>query len=168
MSGHGTPRVPPAVAVAYPPNTTPLPSNFGFAGTYLASAALPAAGAYTAPQAMGVPVGTKRVTFWITYTRGAAGGYPVFKPQFLGNGVGIQMSGNTMLDLSSFAAAAPLGAVNFYVEQLKGPAPSDGNALSYQLTFELPAFTVGCELLAAEEGVVGTPGTIEILYTLEG
>lgn len=168
MSGHGTPRVPPAVAVAYPPGTTPLPSNFGKAGTYLASAALPAAGAYTAPQALGVPDGSKYITFWITYTRGGAGGYPAFKPQFQGNGVGIQMSGNTMLDLSSFAAAAPLGAVNFYVEQLKGPAPSDADALSYQLTFKLPAFVTIVELLAAEVGAVGTPGTIEILYTLEG
>ena len=168
MSGHGTPRVPPATAVQYPPGTTPLPANSGLAGDYLTSQALPAAGAYTPAQSLGVPVGTKRIAFWISYTRGAAGGFPVFRPQFQGNGVGIAMSANTVLDLSSFGTAGEFGTAKFYAEKLEGPPPSDDNELTYQLTFEVPPFTTIVELLAAEAGVVGTPGTIAIRYTLDG
>lgn len=166
---HGTPRVPPVVAVSVPSGTTPEPQNFVIDATpYLASQELPAAGAFTTTQTKAVPLGTKRVTFWVTYTRGAAGGYPLFRPYFFGGSGGTVQGRLAVLDLSSFAAAAPEGTTNFYLETLRGPAPADDLAIRFQLTFELPAYASFIDLFCAEGGAVGTPGTIEVDYTGQG
>lgn len=167
MSGHGTPRVPPTQASALPPGTIPAPTGFVIPSTeYLASQVLPAAGAFTAAQATAVPVGTKRVSFWITYTQGAAGGYPSFRPQY--QTAGGDSGRATVLDLSSFTAANPEGTTKFYLEDLDGPAPTDGQPITYELTFLLPADVTGIDLMAAEKGVTATPGTIGVRFTGDG
>ncbi len=139
--------------------------------TLLASAALPAAGAFTSGDAL-LQAGAKRVTTWITYTRGAVGGYPAFRA------LSQPMPSATVptpgfyrvpiLDLSSFAAAAPEGMENFYMEELLGPAPADASPIAYELTWVLPANAAIFRLQVAERGVVGTPGTIEVLWTGDG
>lgn len=169
MSGHSTPRVPPARATALPNGTTPIASNFVFGPTqYLASQALPAAGAFTALQTKAVPLGAKRVTYFVSYSRGAAGGYPIFRPySFAGSGGTVQ-GRSVVLDLSSFAAVGQEGATKFYVEELKGPPPDADGPLLYKLTFLLEPYTTFIDLQVAEGGAPGTPGTIAINFTGEG
>jgi len=134
--------------------------------TLIASAALPLLSAFT-PGVADLPPGTKRVTCWITYTRGAAGGYPAFRASSRPVASGAYHR-TPILDLSSFAAAAPNGAMNFYLEQLLGPIPADAAAITYELTFLIPANAVQFQLEVAELGVPATPGTVAVNWTGDG
>lgn|SRR5574341_9350 len=130
------------------------------------SAALPAAGAELTKDVT-LPARTKRVTLWVSYTRGAAGGLP-------GLTLSVQPAGSTsffrsiVLDLGSFVASAPTGSTNFYVERLLGPAPADGTALLYLITIEVPASASVLRVGAAEVGVTATPGTLSMLVSADG
>jgi hypothetical protein len=132
----------------------------------LAEQALPAAGAFVNANAT-VPIGTKRVTFWITYTRGAAGGYPAIRISTRVSSVQ-DFHRVIILDLSSFAASGPIGIENFYVEELLGPAPGDGNPLRYELTIVMPANAQEFEFQIAERGVTLTPGTVSVGWSGDG
>lgn len=173
MSGHGTPRVPPGV-VTIPPGAVAIPANWAMPpASYLAAQALPAAGAFTAIQAKQIPVGSKRLTAWIQYTRGAVGGFPRFQMTWhaptgaVPSPLDTPQGRTIVLDLGSFAAAAPNATTNAYEEQLNGPVPS-ADPLSYELTFSVPPYVSGFDLQCAEAGVVGTPGTIKVDFTLDG
>lgn len=132
----------------------------------IASAALPDAGAFAVGQTS-LPGGTKRVTAWITYTRGAAGGFPAIRASTRPS-LTSSWYRTPILDLSSFAAAAPEGRENFYQEELLGPIPADANPIRYELTFVLPANAAQFQLELAERGVPGTPGTAAVDWTGDG
>lgn len=166
-AGKGTPRVPPvAPSVPTPPGTTPTPSNFVIPRTVqLATPALPLGGVFTAQPNTVIPLGTKRITYWITYTRGAAGGFPAFRAEWFN---GTEQANNTILDSGSLVPVQPFAEANFYQEELLGPAPATAAAIVYELTFEVPPGTIGARLLAAEQGATGSPGTITIAMTGSG
>jgi hypothetical protein len=126
---------------------------------HLASQALPAAGAFTSQAAYTVPEGVTGLTFWITYTRGAIGGQPALK-LLQGNGTeegpnllttGVSTPGNSVLALQATR-----------IRETLGPAPTDGNPLTYCLEVELDPGVTTVRLVAAEHGVTATPGTIAI------
>lgn len=152
-------------------NKTIVPSFVLGLSTLIASAALPAAGAFASGDAS-LQAGAKRVTTWIRYTRGAAGGYPAIRassqPPPSAAVPAPFFCRVPILDLSSFAAAAPEGMENFYLEELLGPAPADANPVAFELTWVLPANAAIFRLEIAERGVVGTPGTAEVLWTGDG
>lgn len=132
---------------------------------YRASAALPAAGALTADPWFDLPKGTTRVTYWITYTRGAADGYAVFRPYYSN---GTEEARELIQDDTSLTVTQPEGAVDTVLQVLNGPAPADGDPITFAYTFErFPAATRRVRLLAAELGVVGTPGTLAIALTAD-
>lgn len=132
----------------------------------LVSQALPAAGAFVAAVAS-VPRGTKYVTFWISYTRGAAGGAPVFRASSRPSSASA-WARMPLVDKTSLTTAAPNASEDFYQEDHDGPAPADGNAVSYDLTFELPSNATAVQLEVAELGAVGTPGTVVVNWTGAG
>ena len=135
---------------------------------HLASGALPAAGAFTSQAAQAIPAGTKKISFWITYTRGAAGGYPVFELLCSNGTEEIRV---VLGNVSSLAVSQPNGAFDTLQLQLIGPKPQNGSALVFGYTFndeDLPAGATTTRLLAAELGVTGTPGTCAITFTAEG
>lgn len=155
-----------------PSGNLPVTPNFVLGlSTLIAAAALPGAGAFATGDASVMP-GTKRVTTWITYTRGAAGGYPAIrawsKPMPSASVPAPGFYRVPILDLASFAPAAPEGRENFYLEELLGPIPADGNPINYELTWVLPANAAIFRLQLAERGVVGTPGTVAVLWTGDG
>lgn len=131
----------------------------------LAEQALPAAGAAVLSAAEALPAGTKEVVFWLTYTQGAAGGYPAISVIW---GNGTENSFDAVLDLSSFTVAGELGETDIYVNSLNGVPPPDGNALSWVEPFKVPAGATSVVLSAREVGVVGTPGTIVAALTGAG
>lgn len=162
MSGHGTPRVPVASA---PSGSAGTP--FRTSRTELiASQVLPAAGAPTSEAFAVLTAGAfRRLSYWISYTRGAAGGYPVYYPQWSN---GTDDANELLLDQTSLVVTAPVGKVNLYQEALVGPAPDNDNPLVQVIQFEVPAYATGARILVAEEGDTVNPGTIAVAWTLEG
>jgi hypothetical protein len=131
--------------------------------SHLASQTLPAAGAYTAQAFQPTPKGTSRVTYWITYQRGAVGGYPVFQHQYT-NGTDTARE----IVLGTPTTSNPNTSVPLGLELIDGPIPADGGAISYAITYErLPAACVGVRLLVAEMGNAANPGTIAITLTTD-
>lgn len=128
---------------------------------HLASGALPGAGAFTAQAFSSVRFGLSRVTFAVTYTQGAAGGFPQFRFQSTN---GTESPLESIEDSGSLLPAQPFATVNFYEATRIGPIPQDASPLTYELTFEIPKGSTGVRLLAAELGVTATPGTIAISY----
>jgi hypothetical protein len=156
-------------------NQSGVPVSSGFVvplADHITSTVLPGAGSFLGPNVAGSPLnltpGTKRVTFWITYTRGAAGGYPAFRVFVNNNTTGGATFHIPVLDFASFVAAAEEGTTKFYCEELEGPPPPDANPLSYELTYTLPANARHVEIQVAERGVVGSPGTIVVKTTADG
>ena len=143
--------------------TCPSPVLFAIErAIHLASTVLPAVGAFTQQAFTALSPGAKEISFWITYTRGAAGGFPAAQVQWTN---GVEESSQLILDQSSFAGGSPIGDVNVYVEEVLLPTPNSDSPLSYVLTAVVPYGATGFRLLAAERGVALTPGTIEIAYT---
>lgn len=131
---------------------------------HVASQVLPAAGAFLTPEWQDIPKGTTRVTYWVTYTRGAAGGYLRSEAHYSN---GSEDSREVIID-PTLVTSQPNGRLPLLLEQFEGPQPADGNAITYALTYEgLPAATRQVRLLVAEAGVTGTPGTVAVALTTD-
>lgn len=128
---------------------------------HMASAALPAAGGYTANAAYAIPDGAQFVTLYCTYTRGAAGGYPKFRCD-LGNGT--ETAVVQTLD-PTITVAQPSGGQLAYNSEIAGPKPQDANPLVFALEYAVRGGATTIALQAAEVGVTGTPGTLAIALT---
>lgn len=133
---------------------------------HLTSQELPAGGAFTSQADISIPEGLTKLSFWISYTRGAVGGYPQFQVEW-SNGTETDYV-EMILDEGSLSASQPNASVQLYRQRLLGPIPQDGNALTYIFPFDVPLWATGVRLLAAELGVTATPGTIAIAATGEG
>ncbi len=128
--------------------------------------ALPAVGAFTTETAVAMPTGTRRVTFWCTYTKaGGATGQPKFRLEWTDD------EGNTAIEPVNNAAAivvaAPYGQMTHYLGEWLGPVVDNVTPIRWTLTFEVPAGAVSCALQAAEI-ITGTPGIMQIEYACSG
>jgi hypothetical protein len=130
---------------------------------HLASAALPAAGAYSAQALYAPGAGLSRyIAFWITYTRGTANGRPKFKVEWSN---GTETAATELVIDETLTTSAPSASQNAYLSEILGPAPANGSAVTYLLVLQNNVGATGVRLLAAEAGVVGTPGTCAIAIT---
>lgn len=126
--------------------------------THFASAALPAAGAYTTTTAYTLPDGTKSVTFWNTYTRGAAGGYALHQIQW---GNGTDSAAPEGILSTALAITQPSGQSQLVCGIIEGPHPTGAGALTYPpITVTVPAGATTVRMVSAEAGVTVTPGTL--------
>jgi len=128
---------------------------------YQPSIALPAAGAFLTPGQFTVPAGITEIAFWVTYTRGAAGGFPYLQVLF-GNGT---EEGNDISIDQTVVVVQPVGTQNIYDQQLAGPIPASAAAITYVIAVKVPRGATRIRMIAAEGGVPGTPGTIAIALT---
>lgn len=128
---------------------------------HLASAALPAAGAWTSQTAYAIPVGVKAVSFIVTYTRGAVGGQARHRI-VAGNGT---ETADVLLVDPVIVTTQPYGAQAAYGQVINGPIPASDTAYSYELTIPITGGWTTLALLMAEVGVTGTPGTGAIALT---
>lgn len=129
---------------------------------------LPAAGAYTDQQYTDLPVEIEKVAFYVEYTPAAAGGQPIFRlewqtvPQVsqlgLPPGPGFR---ELIIDGSSLVTGDPDATVRSYQAQVIGPLDAAGST-KYVLSCCCPPATRSVRLLIAENGVPGSPGTIDV------
>jgi hypothetical protein len=84
-------------------------------------------------------------------------------------GNGTEEAQSVVIDSSSFTAAGvPQGRYNVFQEQINGPIPAAGTPIIYCLRVCMEGGNTTFRLLAAEAGVVGTPGTLAITLTGSG
>lgn len=137
---------------------------------HLASAALPAAGAFTSQDFFDLPIGIESLIYYITYTRGAVGGRPLFRTEW-GNVLTDPGGGEETRDIiidgaTGITIATPNARFDFLQSEPRGPIPADGAAIDYIL--RCGNITGGyrkTRLLMAEIGVAATPGTAQITLT---
>lgn len=130
---------------------------------HLASAALPAAGAFTSQTAFTILDGVRSINFYVTYTQGAGGGYPLLRFE---SGNGTETGGLVVID-GAIAVTDPFGQRTAYIDRLKGPVPADGSALTYMIPWRVSGGETTVRLLMAEGGATGTPGTAAIAITAQ-
>lgn len=115
---------------------------------YLASQALPAAGAYTSPTQYALPQAAEKVTFYVSYTRGGAGGQAQHTI-WLGNGTEFAQVPNYDFTYTGFQGLASTSAS--------------------EIVYAIPV-TVGGNshigLACAEYGNTGAPGTIDVYLSV--
>lgn len=129
---------------------------------HLASAALPAAGAWTAQTAYAVPVGVKAVSFICTYTRGMANGQALHRV-VAGNGT---ETADVLLVDPVIVVAQPFGTQSAYRQVIGGPIPADASAITYELTIPITGGWTTLALLSAEaDATKAAPGTLAIALT---
>lgn len=143
----------------------PVPDCFVTARELTLAQVLPAAGAFTSQGFTTLLNGVTGISFWVQYTRGAAGGFPALRIQWTN---GTEVARDIVLDQNSLVVVQPTGTSNVYESELLGPAPADGNAITEVYEYSAPAGSTAVRFLAAERGVTLTPGTIAIALTTRG
>lgn len=127
---------------------------------------LPAASAFTAGGLLELPIGTTKITFFVTYMRNAVDGRPRFRVLFSSSLVadpGNIIARDVVIDgAAGLSVSEPNGTFSFQMSQSDGPAPADGTPITYVISCsDLPAVR-GIRLAAAEVGDPATPGHITI------
>lgn len=123
---------------------------------------LPAGGAYTTQGQFPIPTGIRHITFYITYTRGAPGGQPVFKLLW---GNGTEEIQETTLEHCDSNATTNSTLQALLLQSLEGPVPTDGMPMNFVLYVTVPGGSNRVRLVAAEKGMPGIPGTLGITLT---
>lgn len=153
-----------AIGTSAHPVITGKPSRIARAA-HLASAALPAAGAYTSQAAYAVPDGLRSITFWLSYTRDPAGadtGYPVAKVLW---GNGTEEAPELVVDDTIVAQTGDHATFLVWNGIHRFPAPSTDAEVVFQVSVEVPAGATTARLLVAEEGDTTNPGTADVFLT---
>jgi hypothetical protein len=123
---------------------------------------LPAGGAFTNQVPYQIPARIRRVTFYVTYSRGTAGGYGVFRLLW---GNGVEETQSTLIDCNFDTITTAGSSQDMFLNDLIGPAPVDGNPVSFTLELTIPGGATTVRLLAAEKGAIGAVGTVGITLT---
>lgn len=114
-----------------------------------------------------ITLGAKKITFWITYTRGGDGGYPVAAAMF-SNGTeeapGPLVEGTFELD-----ATGTLSRRKVHGDEYIFDPPAGAGAVAYPpISFDVPEGSTKVWLRMAEVGATGTPGTVVVGITSGG
>jgi hypothetical protein len=119
-------------------------------------------GACTDQPVYSIPDGVRNISFYTTYTRGAAGGYPKFKLLW---GNGVEETQETMVDMNFTVLSPSTVAQDMYLQNLTGPVPDTDDPVNSILHVCVPGGATTVRLLACEEGAPATPGTIGVTLT---
>jgi hypothetical protein len=79
-------------------------------------------------------------------------------------GDGVTEVQETLLDAVA-PGVEPVTAQNMYLQEMNGPVPSDGRPISFIVETRVPGGAKTVRLIAAEKGVPGSPGYINITLT---
>ncbi len=101
----------------------------------------------------------------MTYIRGADGGYPVY--QLLWSN-GVEETQETMIDMDFTILDPSTVSQDMFLQNLSGPIPDSDNAVNSIFRVCVPGGATCVRLIAAEKGVIGTPGTLGITLTAAG
>ena len=122
---------------------------------------LPSTGSQTSQSKFCIPDGVKNVTFYITYARGAIGGFASLQLRW---GNGIEESNETLID-HNVTLSEPSASQNLYLQTMNGPTPVSGLPITFILETTVPGGATTVRLLASEGGVPGAPGSCGITLT---
>jgi len=156
--------------ISFPPSSPSIPASvpsaaccpFEVSRVPHFSGALMAGGAFSDQAPFSIPSGVRRVAFYITYTRGAQNGYGLFRLMW-GNGTDETQS--TLIDSDFTSLSSVASSQDMYLNDLKGPVPTNGNPVKFTLETGVPGGATTVRLLAAEGGATGAPGTVSISLT---
>jgi hypothetical protein len=154
------PVIPPIPVPPIPPSGSCCPFEIPRT-VHLLTQILPPSGNVTSQPPYMIPHGVHHVTFYITYTRGAPGGFPTF---YILWGNGVEETQETLVD-SCITISSPYSTQNMFLQDLDGPAPQDNNPISFILYVTIPGGSTTVRLIASEKGVPGAPGTLGITLT---
>ena len=126
---------------------------------------LPINGGYTDQPCYPIPEGIRNVTFYMTYTRGAAGGYPEY--QLLWSN-GVEETQETMIDMDFQVLSPSTVSQDMFLQNLSGPVPDTDDPMNSIFHVCVPGGATCVRLVAAEKGVTGAPGTLGITLTAAG
>jgi len=161
------------IIINCPPNATsyvpsvPVPSPGSCCAfeipraVHLGTGVLPPAGGYTNQAFYVIPQGVRRVTFYITYSRGAAGGAARLRLMW---GNGTEETQETLVD-TDITINNQTSSQSMFLQELDGPVPPDSSPVSFMLETSVPGGARTVRLIASEGGVPGSPGTIGITLT---
>jgi len=128
---------------------------------HLAIGSVPPSGNFTDQPQYVIPAGVRHITFYISYQRGAVGGYALFKLLW---GNGTEESQETVID-TDISGPTVLGQQGMFLQDLTGPTPADNNTINFVLYVSVPGGAKTVRLLASEAGVPGSPGIVGITLT---
>jgi hypothetical protein len=127
-----------------------------------ASAALPAAGAFSTGLKTEILVGATEAAIVSAYTRGGAGGSFKLRVWWYFQGDEDVPVGHVFRDDANATVADPIVTVAAYQLVLQGEAAADANPVRRALLLTPPPGAVAVRLDVAEVGAVGTPGTLAL------
>jgi hypothetical protein len=159
---------PPACALAYSAPCPPAPSSsccdYEIPRTvHISLGYLPPSGSFTDQPYYVIPKGIRKVAFYVTYIRGAAGGYAVLRLMW---GDGTTEAQETLVDTSiSDTSPDPYAPQNLFLQEMNSPAPTNGSPVSFIIESGVPGGSQTVRLIAAEKGVPGAPGMLGITLT---
>ncbi len=137
---------------------------------HLATQVLPAlAGAFTDQDFFDMPIGTSKLVYYITYTRGGAAGRPIFHliwGNILTDPGGGEESRALVIDGSVALVIGADGDGRFNVQTSEPQGPTASAEIQYVIECCcIPGGSRKSRLLASEQGNQGAPGTIAITLT---
>ena len=103
----------------------------------------------------------RHIAFYISYKRGAPGGYALFKLLW---GNGTEETQETVID-TDINGPSVMGQQGMFLQDLTGPTPTDDNTIFFVLYVSVPGGAQTVRLLASEAGVPGASGTVGITLT---
>ena len=130
-----------------------------------ATGLLPASGSFTDQTRYKIPDAIRNITFYMTYTRGADGGYPIY--QLLWSN-GVEETQETMIDMDFTILSPSSVSQDMFLQNLSGPVPDSNNPMNSIFRVCVPGGATSVRLIAAEKGIIGTPGILGITLTAAG
>ncbi len=128
---------------------------------HLAPQFLPPSGNFTNQAPYKIPDCINHITFYITYTRGAPGGYALLRILW---GNGTEENQQTLLDTDITINNAN-SLQNLFLQDLEGPVPPNDNPVNFMIETRVPGGATTVRVIATEGGVPGGPGFIGITLT---
>jgi hypothetical protein len=129
---------------------------------HLPTQVLPVSGIETDQPPYKIPHGIKKIAFYISYTRGAAGGYAGFRLLW---GNGVEETQESLVDVDINKESSSNSSQSISLLDLCGPTPIDDNKINFIFYVTAPGGSSTVRLVACEKGVTGSPGTIGIVLT---
>lgn len=128
----------------------------------LGSQVLPVGGAFTNQAAYAFSSAIRHMTFYIRYTQGLTGGFPVLRLMW---GNGFEEIASTSINASFSSFDGRVAAQEMRISDLLGPVPNSDEPEFFMLETSVPGGSTTVRLLMAEGGQIGVPGTAEITLT---
>lgn len=129
---------------------------------HLPTTNLPPGGSFTDQPAYQIPNQVHKIAFYISYARGAAGGFGVFRLLW---GNGTEETQSTLINLDFVQINGQSSFQETFLNDLKSPAPQTDEPINFLIETTVPGGARTVRLIAAEGGVIGAPGTVAITLT---